>query len=501
MLTPADLWTLAPRAPRKWHVDALPIALDALRNRKRGVVYAATGSGKSYLQGAIMRAGSRIPGVVDVMVVPTEPLVDQMTEDVRPWGLKVGQFYGKRKKVTNSDVVIVCRPSVDALACELAMRGLRCRLAIVDECHGLGSAKTMAAMGALKPTLAMGFSATPIRSDDVQLHDLWPAGMLVRYTMRDAIRDGAVVQPLIRDWVGQEGEDPNVAMLHMLRTWAVDRMVVDAIDVKDAEFFAGWLTANDWPALHIHGQMSVAEKRERIAALYDRKVRTLVHVKLLTEGVNLPWLSGVGLRVQSKSRTRLIQYVGRALRTWEGKEHGLVLDITRQTEQLMDKAEFSTDMWDAAEVAAAEEANKLTKKEAAELERLVDAAKRRADDEAEIAKVWAAFDAAGLIVRDRPAPSMFAGVTPAQAEVLTEWAEDGHKSPMRYLPKEFREMAKRLLLEPYRLTRRSASEMIEIGQALRMLAGRHKRATGGWWGGMVGLPVADSSIVENQQIS
>ena len=72
---------------------------------------------------------------------------------------------------------------------------------------------------------------------------------------------------------------------------------------------------------------------------------------------------------------------------------------------------------------------------------------------------------------------------------------------MRYLPKEYREMAKRLLLEPYRLTRRSASEMIEIGQALRMLAGRHKRATGGWWGGMVGLPVADSSIVENQQIS
>jgi superfamily II DNA or RNA helicase len=52
----------------------------------------------------------------------------------------------------------------------------------------------------------------------------------------------------------------------------------------------------------------------------------LVHVSLLTEGVNLPWVRCVALRVLQGSRVRFAQYVGRALRRSRGKSKAVLLD-------------------------------------------------------------------------------------------------------------------------------------------------------------------------------
>ena len=38
-------WEGAPRPPRKWQAEAMPIILDALRSDRRGIVAVATGGG------------------------------------------------------------------------------------------------------------------------------------------------------------------------------------------------------------------------------------------------------------------------------------------------------------------------------------------------------------------------------------------------------------------------------------------------------------------------
>jgi hypothetical protein len=64
----------------------------------------------------------------------------------------------------------------------------------------------------------------------------------------------------------------------------------------------------------------------RIRRLRSGRIRALVHVQLLTEGVDLPWLQWLALRRPVGSPVRLVQEVGRVLRAWPGKTEAVLYD-------------------------------------------------------------------------------------------------------------------------------------------------------------------------------
>jgi superfamily II DNA or RNA helicase len=349
---PVDLWG-EDIEPRKWQAEALPLVQAELRRGGGPLVWACTGAGKSILQRALIAwvMQSEKPGVI-VVDVPTRSLVRQLaaTLEQHPW-LKgrVGTYYGDRKKLIEQGVIVCCRPSLERLASEIVIRGWKVRLYMVDEAHL--SPDEQAAFIArlvdaeLGPARRIGVTATPYRSDIKDSLTLWDR-IVVEYGLNDAIRDGVLVNLAPRTWDGPGGMEIDEVCVQML---AAHRhhgpMLVNALDIPDAETFASRLRDAGLPAQSIHSGHSMEKRKLLEESLRDGDLACLVHVATLVEGVDWPWLRVLCLRRQAilrarammdtedgkpaskgGSRVRLVQEIGRALRTYPGKTEAYILD-------------------------------------------------------------------------------------------------------------------------------------------------------------------------------
>lgn len=328
---PSSPWGELP--PRAWQVEALPIALEALRNRDPVVLHVCTGAGKSYFTGAIVR--SVLGWVSDwsawriVVLVPSQRLVTQTAKALPDAGV----FYGRRKE-PGKRVIVCCNDSAQRLADALAETGARVAALIVDEMHRSAAESVQAGIRALTPlgrdgqpmTLPrIGLTATPFRSGEDDPIPGW-SRVAYAYGIDDATRDGVLVPMRVVRWRGDQGIDANTATVEMIREHAPDGPgVVSAYDIADAEWYADALTERGIPARAVHSRAR-DHVEPTLEALRRGELRCVVHVDLLTEGVDLPWLTWLALRRERKSPVAIVQEIGRVLRTHPGKAEAVVLD-------------------------------------------------------------------------------------------------------------------------------------------------------------------------------
>lgn len=318
-------WEGAPRPPRKWQAEALPVIARALKARKKGLAFAIMGSGKSILQAEL--AWLKLPSVGDgaiVLSAPRQALVEQLAATVgeRCGAENVGRYYADAKEA-DRPIIVACGPSLPALAEEL--QGRPVSFMILDEAHGSEGARIKAAVGQLAPVCYVGFTATPYRSVPSESLELFDE-IVFRYPLDDALRDGVLV-PLRH--VRFEGDDPGSVdeeCLAMMQAHGEGPGIVSADTIEDAESYATWLNEHGFPAEAIHSRHKKAERKAKLARLQAGEVRALVHVSLLAEGVDLPWLRWLCLRRAVQARVRFLQELGRVLRVHPGKTEGIVMD-------------------------------------------------------------------------------------------------------------------------------------------------------------------------------
>lgn len=292
-----------PVEPRAWQ----PAALRALRERApvvpRMLVEACTGSGKSRLIGAVC---ALTPGPV-IVTTPTQALTEQLAATLSEHCPgEVGRAYQHAWELDRR-VLVTCAAS---LARVLAERPTWRRW-IADEAH-LGLPVIPAAESAL------GVSATPFRG--TRGAGLWDE-VVYRYTAAQAERDGVLV-PLraVRVEPGTPVATPEQRET-VCRAWVASwdgPGVVSASSCADADAFAA--STPDVAAVHQYVPPDL--RRERIAALERGDLRALVQVRMLREGVDLPWIRNVLLRQIVASPAALVQFVGRGLRAEACKSCG-----------------------------------------------------------------------------------------------------------------------------------------------------------------------------------
>ncbi len=322
-------WLNAPKSPREWQRAALPEVVAAVRAGRRGIVSAIMGSGKSVLiselawlaHGRIRAAGR---GHQVIITAPSIRLVDQLAATVaeRVGARNVGKFYTKGKE-PNRPIVVACNPSVAALS--KAMSG-RCALWIADEAHRTEAEGLREAHESLNPVASVGFSATAFRSNDKERLRLWDS-VSFRYTLGEALRDGVLVP---WDLVHYDGvldrRDVNAICLDLIQKHGHGPGIASAKSIEDAEEFAEYLVANGVSARAIHSKQSAGRQGSSLASLERGGLRCLVHVSLLAEGVDMPWLRWGCLRRKVGARVRFTQEVGRFLRCAPGKTSATLID-------------------------------------------------------------------------------------------------------------------------------------------------------------------------------
>lgn len=321
---------------RTWQAAALPAALCAVYARQYGVIAATTGAGKSILQAELLRLYLLDhPDHRVVITAPSIRLVDQLAETFSQWlppGM-VGRWYTHAKE-GGRQVIVACNPSAASLAQHLDSHGIRADLWIADECHktecatfGVGVHFDVERAGF--PAVArLGFTATPFRNSKqhtIQLFDR----VVYRYPPAEAMRDGAICDFEIIPWdESRERATTNEACVIMIRELGEQRGpgVVNASTIADAEDYCAVLEAAGFKARALHSRMATEDKENTVNALRSGGIDIIVHVAMLVEGVDFPWLRWICLRRMVKSRVRFIQELGRVLRSSPGKDKARVLD-------------------------------------------------------------------------------------------------------------------------------------------------------------------------------
>lgn len=374
--------------PRDWQAEALDKAKEALERGARGIIRATTGSGKSVVQAELVAhlVGKLERGERIVVSAPTQKLVAQLgaTIEARCPGM-VGRYYQYNKEL-HRPIIVVCHASMwdgqvvcpdchglepsptvielegDELArarsafneaaiggdlrhCErsfhhkravsrcsrlagaLLEEALIVRFWVADECHKTECDQVLGFDQRVQPVQSIGFTATPWRASEDESLTLFEE-LLYDYGPARAIKDGVVIRPTIVSYEG-EATSLDAACVEMIKAHLEVHPgsgVVSADSIADADRFARVLITEGIEARSIHSQLSQAEQADRIAALEEGTLDCLVHVCLLAEGVDLPWLTWLCMRRESVSRVRFVQEVGRVIRTFDGKSNAYVLD-------------------------------------------------------------------------------------------------------------------------------------------------------------------------------
>jgi len=322
-----DDYAQAPWAsPRRWQQEALDAVRETI-GHTRPVVRAVTGAGKSAV---IAELAWQQAGKV-VVTTPTRKLVGQLSATCREWGCRVGQFYTDAKQ-TRQPVIVTCNNSLPSLAERIDPPDLW----IVDEAHksecdtihdaSLGPRDhdgTRQADQAWEPARRVGFTATPYRADENEELSLFDT-LAYNYGPGEAMSDGVVVPPRVKHYHGT-AEDLDEACVEMIQG-AEGPGVVDSLNIRDCEEFADQLRKAGVAAKTVHSKQHDRTVQRHIQQLKDAQLDCLVHVSLLSEGVDLPWLRWLCCRRPISSRTLFAQYVGRGLRSHPGKDYCVVYD-------------------------------------------------------------------------------------------------------------------------------------------------------------------------------
>ena len=321
-------WVGGPWEPRDWQRAALPAIVHACKAGQAGLVSAVMGSGKSILIAELVAmALGKLGDNVIIVSAPSRKLVRQLGATIATrCGDVVGYYFTDRKQ-PNSKVIVTCNASVPAVVSWLRYEGKRVALWVADEAHGTEAQKIKACLPLMRPAARVGFTATPYRASHQERLDLWDV-IVYRYTLGDALRDGVLVPWAVELWDGQHeaAEDVDAIVLRMIRESCEGPGIVSAVSIHDATEYAAVLTTSGIKAEAIHSKQTRRQQDDKLAKLKAGELGALVHVALLAEGVDLPWLRWIALRRPVKSRVRLFQEFGRVLRVYPGKVEAVVVD-------------------------------------------------------------------------------------------------------------------------------------------------------------------------------
>ncbi len=317
-------------------------ALDALVEHDHGMLIAPPGTGKTVI-GCALIAAHQTPTLV---LVDRRPLAEQWRErlgqflDLKP--RQIGQSGGGRNR-TSSIVDIALLQSLARHPDRAAELFSRYGLVIVDECHHAPAASYEPILAAAATRRWVGLTATPFRADRLDpliafycgpiRHEIsaadTPSAELPRrlhvHTTEFALdEDTPHIQDVFRGLAHDQAR--NRLIVDNLASLARDgRRILVLSQRKDhLDILAGLLAAEGVDPLLLVGGQTRKHSRTVIDELTERVqggggVIALATGSYLGEGFDLPGLDTLVLAFPVSFKGRIIQYVGRLLRSDPGK--------------------------------------------------------------------------------------------------------------------------------------------------------------------------------------
>lgn len=219
---------------------------------------------------------------------------------------------------------------------------------IIDEAHHVAAAAWRNVLERHPDARVLGVTATPCRLDGRGLGDTFGA-MVQGPSIADLIGQGYLVRPRLFDPPGSVNMsgvkrilgdfdkkeaakrvgEINIAgdvIAHYRKHLDRKPAIAFCVSVDHAARVAEEFRAGGYRAASIDGKLDDRERRERIAGLGSGEIDVLCSCDIVSEGTDIPVVSGAILLRPTQSLGLYLQQVGRVLRPAPGKTEAIILD-------------------------------------------------------------------------------------------------------------------------------------------------------------------------------
>jgi superfamily II DNA or RNA helicase len=359
--------------PKTYQQDMLEqLAIERAHGRRRNLVVAATGTGKTVVAAFDYRCictneGGR-PKLL--FVAHREEILRQARRTYREVlrDPEFGELLTGGRQVQRHDHLFATIDSITGRGLLQQLGAEHWHTVVIDECHRLAADRFDKFATQVRPRVLLGLTATPERSDGQPVapyFDMRPDGspavelrlwhaldlQLLAPFEYYACDDATDFSGVPWDRAGERevidtlvtGNDVRARLVvNEWRRLASDarrsRALVFCVSVAHAQFMSDWLNRAGLPAACVVGDTPAEDRRRAPQRLADGELCALVTVDLYNEGVDLPAVDTLLLLRPTQSPVLFQQQIGRGLRLAPGKESCLVLDFVGQH-----RAEFRFD--------------------------------------------------------------------------------------------------------------------------------------------------------------
>lgn len=313
------------------------------------LVVLPTGGGKTVIfchisERAVAR-GSRV-----CVLVHRKELLDQARASMRALGIHAGAIAPGHMWQPTLPVQVASVQTLVRRLHILDASGWAPDVLVIDEGHHASAGSWMQVMEHWQDRcrVMLGVTATPCRMDGKGLGDVYDS-MILGPQIRDLIDDGHLARPItfappmamdlsgvktrMGDYakaeVADRADKPKVtgdAISHYRRILDGAPSIAFCVSVAHAQHVAEEFRAAGYVSASLDGNMDATTRAALIADLGRGAINVLTSCDIISEGTDIPIVTGAIMLRPTQSLGLYIQQAGRVLRTAPGKTHAVILD-------------------------------------------------------------------------------------------------------------------------------------------------------------------------------
>ncbi|WP_078553741.1 DUF3427 domain-containing protein [Bacillus alkalicellulosilyticus] len=218
---------------------------------------------------------------------------------------------------------------------------------LIDEVHKAGAKSYQTVIDYFKPTFLMGMTATPERTDDFNIYELFDYNIAYEIRLQEALEedmlcpfhyfgvtdleiDGKVIDDttVIENLVTDERVNHIIEKINYYGfSGKCVKGLIFCSRKEEAHQLSGILNEKAFRTVALTGDASPQEREAQIKRLEGGELDYIITVDIFNEGIDIPCINQVVMLRQTQSSIIFIQQLGRGLRKHDSKEFVTIIDF------------------------------------------------------------------------------------------------------------------------------------------------------------------------------
>ena len=315
--------------------------------RRKGLVISATGTGKTYLSAFDVRNAE-----------PTRMLFivhrEQILKSARDTFKKVlggpdedfGILSGNSKDIS-AKYLFATIQTISMQATLDSFLPDAFDYILIDEVHKAGASSYHEVINHFKPNFLLGMTATPERTDDFNIFELFDYNIAYEIRLQEALEEdllcpfhyfgvtdyennGAVIEEGTR-FNNLVAEDRVKFIIEKIKYYGVSQHKIKGLvfcsSKEEASTLSDMFNIRGFHTAYLSGDDTIEHRESVITDLEKGDLAYIFTVDVFNEGIDIPSVNQIIMLRQTKSSIIFIQQLGRGLRKHQSKEYVTVIDF------------------------------------------------------------------------------------------------------------------------------------------------------------------------------